>query len=112
MNNLLVDVAVFSLFHKKLYSKQSFNNISGNCGHLFSQINFDQIYFFGGGLAGGLSRRFLCGGLCPGTGFNKPSNKCVTKRPMFRPCYCIDDMFNKSFILSKTSAMFNQETLL
>ena len=36
---------------KKLYLKRSFNNISGNCGPLLSQINFDQTYF--GGLVRG-----------------------------------------------------------
>ena len=30
---------------KKLYFKRSFNNINGNCGPLFPQINFDQTYF-------------------------------------------------------------------
>ena len=46
MNNLLVDVEIFSFVIKKLYFKQSFNNISRIRGHLFSQINFDQIFFF------------------------------------------------------------------
>ena len=32
---------------RKFYFKRSFNNISGNCGPLFSQMNFDQTYFGG-----------------------------------------------------------------
>ena len=47
---------------KKLYFKQSFNNINGNRGPLFSQINFDQKYF-----GRSLARAFLSGALCPGT---------------------------------------------
>ena len=45
---------------KKLYFKQCFNNISGNCGLLFSQINFDQKYF-GGFLARGVVQGFMSG---------------------------------------------------
>ena len=61
---------------KKLYYKQSFNDISGNRSPLFLQIHFDQTYFLevclGGGGGGGvwhgpfLSREFMSGGLCPG----------------------------------------------
>ena len=36
----------FSYFaERKLYFKLSFDNISGNSGPLFSQINFDHTYF-------------------------------------------------------------------
>ena len=45
---------------KKRYFKQSFNNISGNRGSLFSQINFDQTYF-----GRVLSRGFWHGRFCP-----------------------------------------------
>ena len=56
MNNLLVDVEIFSFVINKLYFKQSVNNISRIRGHIFSQINFDQTFFF----------FFWRGGLCPG----------------------------------------------
>ena len=49
LNNLLVDVEIFSFVINKLYFKQSFNSISRIRGHLFSQINFDQTFFFLGG---------------------------------------------------------------
>ena len=58
MNNLLVDVEFSHFTVKKLYFKQSLNNISGNCGGpLFSQINFDKTYF---GVF--MSERFLARG--------------------------------------------------
>ena len=55
---------------KTLYFKRSFNHISGNRGPLFSQINFDQIYF-GGLLSGGVGmgvfvQEVLSRGLCLG----------------------------------------------
>ena len=58
---------------KNSYFKRSFNNINGNRGPLFSQINFDRTYFWGvlsggGGSTGWfLSRGFLSEELCPGT---------------------------------------------
>ena len=51
---------------KKLYFKRSFNNVSGNRSPLFSQINFDQTFFWGGLAWGVLSRELLSGGLCLG----------------------------------------------
>ena len=44
---------------KKLYFKRYFNNIVGNRGPLFSQINSDKTYFFlgGGGFVQGVARR-------------------------------------------------------
>ena len=59
MNNLLVDVEIFSFVINKLYFKQSFNNISRIRGHLFSQINFHQTFFFFFGGGGALSWGFL-----------------------------------------------------
>ena len=48
INYLLVDVEIFSLCRKETPSfKRSSNNLSGNRGPLFSQINFDQTYFGG-----------------------------------------------------------------
>ena len=64
MNNLLVDVEIFSLAINKLYFKRSSINISRNCDALFSQIDFDQAYFVSGGF---LAWRVLSGGLCPET---------------------------------------------
>ena len=85
LNNLLVDVEIFSFVINKLYFKQSFNSISRIRGNLFSQINFDQTFFFlggelcpGGFWHGGILSRGFClgvdvrggllsGGLCPRT---------------------------------------------
>ena len=67
----------FHFATKKLYFKRSFNNISGNCGPLFSQINFDQTYFGAIFVQGVLARgsfcpgRFCLGGLCPRTRLNR-----------------------------------------
>ena len=60
---------------KKLYFKRSFNNICGNRGPLFSQINSDQTYFGGfcprvfgmGFLSRGLRLGVCPVGLCPRT---------------------------------------------
>ena len=42
-------MSTFSHFAiKKLYFKQSLNNMGGNCGPFFSQTNADQTYFRGG----------------------------------------------------------------
>ena len=71
INNLLVDAKIFSLCRKEtifLYFKRIFRNISNisrNSGPLYSQINFDQIYFFLGG-EGLFSRGFWHGGFCLG----------------------------------------------
>ena len=55
---------------KKLYFKRSFNNIGGDRGRLFSQINFDQTYFGGFCLGvfcpGGLGTGVFVQGFCPG----------------------------------------------
>ena len=62
MNNLLVDVKIFSLSRKEtLYFELSLNIAIGNRGPLFSQINFDQTYF-----GGFWHRGFLSRGFCPG----------------------------------------------
>ena len=74
-------MSTFSHFAvKKLYFKRSLNNINGNRGPLFSQINSDQTFWEGvcpggvstGFLSGGVSTGFLSGGfwhrgLCPRT---------------------------------------------
>ena len=46
---------------KKLYFKRSFNNISGNRGPLFSQVNFDQTYIFWGIFVRGFLARRVFG---------------------------------------------------
>ena len=84
LNNLLVDVEIFSFVINKLYFKQSFNSISRIRGHLFSQINFDQTFFFLGELCpecfwhGGILSRGFClgvdvrGGLLSGSYVPEP----------------------------------------
>ena len=61
INNLLVYVEILSLCRKEILFKRSFNNISGNRGLLFSQINFHQTHF-GDPWHGGI----LSGSLCLG----------------------------------------------
>ena len=68
MNNLLVDVGILSFVLNKLHFKQSFSNICRNRCPLFSQINFNQTFFWGVGFVLGVSgmEGFCLEGLCLG----------------------------------------------